>query len=754
MSRSNFIHIWGAKENNLKSIDVQIPKHQITVVTGVSGSGKSSLVFDTIAAESQRLLNETYSTFIQHRLQQYGKPNVDEITNLPASIVLSQKRISGNARSTVGTITDIFSLLRLLYSRLGEPFVGYSNIFSFNHVDGMCSCCSGLGKINQIDIDALLNFNKSLNEGAIRFPTFQVGGWRHSRYIYSNLFDNDKPLREYSKAELDTLLYADDLKLTNPDERFPKTSNFEGLIPRIKRTFLEKESAEINGRNRAAFEAIVHLDTCPECHGQRLNRKVLSCKIANKSIGDCADMSIEELYEFIRNLESNSLSDLIKRLAEQLHHLITIGLGYLTLNRETSSLSGGESQRVKLVRQLGCSLVDLIYILDEPSVGLHPYDIKKIQSLLKQLCEKGNTVLIVDHDPDIIAIADYIVEIGPKAGREGGEVVFQGDYSKFMTSNTATSRFMNQPISFKSETRPTKQFITVESAKLNNLKDITAHIPLHAMSVVTGVAGSGKSSLCKVLLTQHPTINYINQSELKGSKRSNIATYTGIMEQIRDLFAKENSVKNSLFSTNSLGACSECKGSGVITTDLAFMDAVETKCEKCRGTGYNSSVLKYLFRGKDIVEVMQMTIQEAYRFFAFDATIAKILLNLMRVGLGYITLRQPLSTLSGGERQRVKLAIHLDAKNGVYLFDEPTTGLHGTDIGQLLKIFDEMIEREGATIIIIEHDVQTMVHADWLIDVGLDAGKKGGTCCYEGVPSGLLNVKYSHTAEVLRTAVS
>ncbi len=608
------IYVAGAREKNLKNIDIEIPKKKITVFTGVSGSGKSSLVFDTIAAESQRQLNETYSSFIRHRLPHYGQPDVDSIKNLSVAIIINQKRIGGNSRSTVGTITDIAPLLRLLFSRIGKPFVGYSDVFSFNNPNGMCMNCDGLGKVDSINIDKLLDKNKSLNEGAILFPTFKPGGWRLKRYIHSGLFDNNKKIKDYDEKELDLLLNKTDIKIEKGDPEWPKTSLYEGLIPRIERSFLKKEGGE-REKYKKEINKIVTKEICPVCRGARLNEKILSCKINGKNIADCTKMQINDLIIFMKEIKEQSAQTVLKALISRLEHLEYIGLGYLSLDRETSSLSGGESQRIKMVKQLGSSLTGLTYIFDEPSIGLHPHDIGRINKLLKMLRDKGNTVLIVEHDPDIIKIADYIIDMGPKAGIEGGNIVYKGTPEGLLQSNTLTGKALQYKPQIKLHTRKAKGWLSIKNANLHNLKNINVDIPKGVMTVVTGVAGSGKSTLINGLLPKiYPETIFIDQGAIHASIRSNIATYTGIFDFIRNLFAKENNVKSSLFSFNSEGACPECKGLGVTYTDLAFMDTVISTCEVCEGNRFTDKVLNFKFRGKNISQVLKMTVAEAIDF--------------------------------------------------------------------------------------------------------------------------------------------
>ncbi|KEI81916.1 excinuclease ABC subunit UvrA [Clostridium botulinum] len=742
------IYVAGAREKNLKNIDIEIPKKKITVFTGVSGSGKSSLVFDTIAAESQRQLNETYSSFIRHRLPHYGQPDVDSIKNLSVAIIINQKRIGGNSRSTVGTITDIAPLLRLLFSRIGKPFVGYSDVFSFNNPNGMCMNCDGLGKVDSINIDKLLDKNKSLNEGAILFPTFKPGGWRLKRYIHSGLFDNNKKIKDYDEKELDLLLNKTDIKIEKGDPEWPKTSLYEGLIPRIERSFLKKEGGE-REKYKKEINKIVTKEICPVCRGARLNEKILSCKINGKNIADCTKMQINDLIIFMKEIKEQSAQTVLKALISRLEHLEYIGLGYLSLDRETSSLSGGESQRIKMVKQLGSSLTGLTYIFDEPSIGLHPHDIGRINKLLKMLRDKGNTVLIVEHDPDIIKIADYTIDMGPKAGIEGGNIVYKGTPEGLLQSNTLTGKALQYKPQIKLHTRKAKGWLSIKNANLHNLKNINVDIPKGVMTVVTGVAGSGKSTLINGLLPKiYPETIFIDQGAIHASIRSNITTYTGIFDFIRNLFAKENNVKSSLFSFNSEGACPECKGLGVTYTDLAFMDTVISTCEVCEGNRFTDKVLNFKFREKNISQVLKMTVAEAIDFFKEDE-IYLVLRRLVDVGIDYITLGQPLNTLSGGELQRLKLAAQLDSKGNIYVLDEPTTGLHISDITKLVAIMNRLVNQES-TLIVIEHNLDVMTQADWIIDLGPEAGENGGRIMFEGEPKDIITNENSITGKYLK----
>lgn len=748
----HYIKVSGARERNLKNINVLIPKKEITVFTGVSGSGKSSLVFDTIAAESQRQLNETYTSFIRHRLPHYGKPDVDAIENLSVAFIINQKRLGGNSRSTVGTITDIYSVLRLLFSRIGEPFVGYSDVFSFNNPSGMCEHCEGLGKIETIDLERLLDKNKSLNQGAIRFPTFEPGGWRWTRYIHSGFFDNDKKLKDYSAEELELLLYADGIKIKNPTPEWHKTSLYEGLILRIERSFLKKEDGE-KVRYGKEIESFVVKQDCPHCHGTRLNDKVLSCKVNGKNIGECGEMQINELLDFVKSVHAPVAATIVSELVNRMNHMVSIGLGYLSLSRETSTLSGGESQRIKMVSQLGSSLTDLTYIFDEPSIGLHPHDISKMNELMRLLRDKGNTVLIVEHDPDMIKIADHIIDMGPGAGTRGGEVVYQGNLDGLKTSGTLTGKYLSHIPKLKPETRTPKGSLSIQNAAMHNLKNLSVEIPKGVMTVVTGVAGSGKSTLIHGVLPRfYPETVFIDQKGIQASKRSNIATFTGIFDMIRKLFAKRNDVSPSLFSFNSKGACPACKGLGVTYTDLAFMDTIVTVCEECHGNRYTDEVLAYELRGKNISDVLEMTVTEALEFFQ-EKEIVTVLKRLSDVGITYLSLGQPLSTLSGGELQRMKLASELENVGQIYVLDEPSTGLHMADIKQLIGVMNRLVE-QNSTLIVIEHNLDIICEADWVIDIGPYAGQNGGKIMFTGLPKDLVHCPDSLTGTHLKKYIN
>ena len=746
------IEIVGAKEKNLKDISISIPKNQIISVVGVSGSGKSALVFDTIAAESQRQLNETYSSFLRNRMPHYGKPDVDDIKNLPVSIIINQKRLGENARSTVGTVTDIYSLLRLLFSRIGEPFAGYSDVFSFNNPQGMCKTCEGLGVVRNFQIDALLDKEKSLNEGAIHFPTFQPGGVRWKRYVTTGLFDNDKKLKDYTLDELDTLLYRSGFKPSNPTKDWPPTSFYEGVIPRITRTFLSKNCREAE-RYKSDIARVVSNKICPVCLGGRLNKKTLACKINGHSIADCSNMTITALIKFLQQIHNSSICSVIEALLQQLTFAESVGLGYLTLNRQTSTLSGGESQRIKMIRQLGSSLNGLLYIFDEPSIGLHPADLDRINQLFVRLKDKGNTILIVEHDPDVISISDYIIEMGPQAGEQGGQVTFSGKYSSFGSSASLTTQYLVKQKKLKKAFRKAEGWFRVENATLFNLHDVSVNVPKGVMTVVTGVAGAGKSTLFNhIFPMNYSECIVVNQKSITTNRRSNIATFVDVFDDIRELFGKANNVDISWFSFNSKGACPNCKGLGTVEYDLAFMESVVEVCEVCNGKQFIPKILNYTYHQKNISDILKMSINEALAFFDSGIIWEKIL-PLRKVGLGYLRLGQPLTTLSGGELQRLKLAIELKAPQPIYILDEPTTGLHSKDISVLLSVFDELIEN-GSTLIIVEHNLEMMCQADWIIDLGPGAGEFGGQVLFQGTPDKLLECHKSITAKYLRKYIA
>lgn len=749
MNHQEYIRIRGARENNLKNVSLDIPKRKITIFTGVSGSGKSSIVFDTIGAEAQRQLNETFSMFIRNRLPRISQPEADAIENLSTSIVIDQKRLGGNSRSTMGTITDISAVMRLLFSRLGQPHAGFSNAFSFNDPAGMCPECNGLGKKVEIDLEKFLDPTKSLNEGAILFPLYAVGTWYWKAYTFSGMLDNDKKLEDYSDEEMHTLLYGKGTYESNYNGMTFDTK-YEGLVDKFNRLYIQKDSSEISEKTVKKVERFLKMGDCPACKGARLNEKALASRINGLNIAEMSAMEVSELVKIIREIKDAVSKPMIDTLTERLEHLVDIGLGYLSLDRETGTLSGGESQRIKMVKHLNSSLIDITYIFDEPSIGLHPRDVHRLNELLQKLRDKGNTILVVEHDPDVIRVADYIVDVGPKAGSGGGEIVYSGDYNGLLQAPTLTGRFINRDLKVKATFRQPTGALKVRNAKRHNLKNVSVDIPTGVFTVVTGVAGSGKSSLINgVFLSQHPEAIVIDQSAVGTSIRSNPATYTGIMDDIRKLFGKTNKVSASLFSFNSDGACPECQGLGFIFTDLAFLEPVKTVCETCEGKRFKPEVLEYKVNGKSITDVLDMSVEEALAFFKTKEVIHK-LTAMNQVGLNYLTLGQPLSTLSGGECQRIKLAGELHKNGTIYVMDEPTTGLHMSDTGHLLEIIDHLVD-QGNSVIVIEHNTEVMKHADWIIDLGPEGGYKGGQILFEGTPADLLKSKDSLTAEYLRS---
>jgi len=741
------IRITGARQNNLKNISLSIPKNKITVFTGVSGSGKSSLVFETIGAEAQRQINETQNSFVRNRLVHLGVPDVDKIEHLNVPVIINQKRLGGNARSTVGTATDIYASLRLLFSRMGKPFVGYSNVFSFNNPQGMCLSCEGLGYQQIIDIDRLFDKNKTLNEGAILFPTFQPGGYRWIRYAHSGYFDNNKKLKQYTASEWDLLLYADERKPPRPDKSWGKTMLYKGVIPRLTNDLLAKESKELYSR-QADISRILTTTPCPSCMGKRLNDKILSCKIEGRDIGDCSALPIDELYALISHLPKGMYETLLNELLNKLKNLINIGLQYLTLDRVTNTLSGGESQRIKMVRHLGNSLEDLLYIFDEPSIGLHPKDLDNIGEIIKQIKDKCNTVLIVEHDPDLIKIADHIVDMGPGSGRQGGQIIFEGSLTGLKKSHGKTGKYFSQKRTYNRTPRQPVNFLTIHHAKLHNLKNITVRIPEGVLTVVTGVTGSGKSTLIsKVLPSQFPEAKIIDQSLFTASVRASLVTYLEISDAIRNLFAKENGVSNKLFSRNGDGACPNCKGLGIEKIDLAFMEDVEEPCEVCKGSGFNPEVLQYKYRNKDITQVMQLTAGEAGLFFTGQPFLQHF--NLLdELGLDYLALGQRLNSFSGGERQRLKLTKELGSQDKLLILDEPSTGLHPSDTDRLMTLLNRLVD-EGKSLIVIEHNLDIIAQADWIVDIGPGAGKYGGELIFSGTVEQMLKNKQSVTARYL-----
>ncbi|MGV8906187.1 MAG: ATP-binding cassette domain-containing protein [Acetobacterium sp.] len=740
------IEISGARENNLKNINLNVPKGQITIFTGVSGSGKSSIVFDTIAQEAGRQLNETFSKFIQVFMPRYRHPDVDAIKNLSLAVIVEQKKIGGNSRSTLGTITDIDPLIRLLFSRIGKPHVGPSSYFSFNDPNGMCKTCEGIGKIVTLNLDKALDKEKSLNEGAILLPGFKVGNWIWKLYATTGYFDADKKIKDYSKEEYDKLVFAKEEKIKSPILEGINTT-YVGLVERFIRQNVktEFEKSEASKKKIAPFTSA---GQCPDCCGKRYNDTILSSKIGGYSIADLTAMEVDVMLEQIQTIENKNVKPILDNLFERLNDLIHIGLDYVSLNRETSTLSGGESQRVKMVKHLTGSLINVIYIFDEPSIGLHPRDIYRLNELLVKLRDKDNTVIVVEHDPAVIKIADHIVDVGPKAGINGGRVMFEGTYNELLSSDTLTGEYIGKSLPIKSKPRVSTDFYETEKSSLHNLKNVSLSIPKGIFTVVTGVAGSGKSTLVNgVFAKEHKDAIIVDQSGVNGNLRSNTATFTGIMDIIRKLFAEENKVSPGLFSYNSEGACEACKGRGFIETDLSFMNSVETVCEVCHGKRFKQEVLIYKYQNKSIVEVLDLTIAEAVEFYTQKEIFNK-LKHIADVGLHYMTLGQPLDTLSGGESQRLKLAKELSKKSNIYIMDEPTTGLHMSDIAGILKIIDRLVDKSN-TVIVIEHNLDVIRNADWIIDMGVEGGSRGGEIIFEGTPADLKNCKKSITARYL-----
>ncbi len=735
-----YIEIRGTRENNLKDVSLRLPKRKITIFTGVSGSGKSSVVFDTIANEAQRLLFENFSMFLRNFLPRYPQPDADAIENLSMAVIVDQKRLGGGSQSTVGTVTDIATVLRLLFSRIGKPYIGYVNAFSFNDPQGMCLECNGLGRKIGIDIEALIDTTKSLNEGAVIAPG--LVGWECELYARSGFFDNDKKIADYTTEELDLLLYSESRKY----EGLPYNT-YEGLVYKFNRKFVARDIQTLSPRIRQKVEPFLKLGPCPLCKGARLNQAALSCKVEGYNIAEMAAMEADELLEVVKGITEPMAVPIVRTLTERLQHLVDIGLEYLSLARPTDTLSGGESQRVKMVKHLNGSLVDVMYIFDEPSIGLHPRDVHRLNELLEKLRDKGNTVLVVEHDPDVIKGADYIVDMGPHAGSEGGQVVYEGSYAGLLEADTLTGNHLLHKRPLKEVFRQAIGTLPIVHARVNNLKDVSVDIPTGVLTVITGVAGSGKSSLINEgFLRQHQAV-VIDQSSLSTSSRSNPATYTGIMDDVRKAFAVANHADAGLFSFNSKGACSNCQGLGVTYTDLGFLEGVKLPCEVCGGKRFKDEVLAYTLNGKSIVDVLNMTIRQALEFLKIKEVQPK-LKALSDVGLDYLTLGQPLSTLSGGECQRIKLASELHKQGSIYVMDEPTTGLHLSDIGRLLTIMNRLVDG-GNTVIVIEHHLDIIRNADWVIDMGPEGGNKGGAVVFEGTPRELLSAKYSLTSQYL-----
>ncbi|HEX4463274.1 MAG TPA: excinuclease ABC subunit UvrA [Solirubrobacterales bacterium] len=768
------IRVRGARENNLRNVSVEIPKRRLTAFTGVSGSGKSSLVFGTIAAESQRLINETYSAFVQGFMPTQARPEVDVLEGLTTAILVDQERMVGDARSTVGTATDANAMLRILFSRLGKPHVGSPNAFSFNvasvrakgaitvergtkkttvatfnRTGGMCTRCEGRGSVNDFDLTQLYDESKSLNEGALTIPGYSMDGWYGRIFRGCGFFDPDRPIRKFSKKELDALLHMEPTKIKVEGINL----TYEGLIPKIRKSFLAKDVDSLQPHVRAFVERAVTFAICPECEGTRLSAEARSSKIARKSIADVCAMQISDLAEWVREVDDPSVAPLLMTLRHTLDSFVEIGLGYLSLDRASGTLSGGEAQRIKMIRQLGSSLTDVTYVFDEPTIGLHPHDIQRMNDLLLQLRDKGNTVLVVEHKPETIAIADHVVDLGPGAGAGGGSVCFEGTVKGLRRSKTTTGRHFDDRASLKEAVRESSEAMEVRGADTNNLRNVDVDIPLGVLVVLTGVAGSGKSSLIDGSVAGRDGVVSVDQAPIRGSRRSNPATYTKLLDPIRKAFAKANGVKPALFSANSEGACPGCNGAGVVYTDLAMMAGVATVCEECEGKRFQAEVLKYKLGGADISEVLAMPVGEAEEFFAEGAKAAipaahTILGRLADVGLGYLTIGQPLTTLSGGERQRLKLATRMAEKGGVYVLDEPTTGLHLADVEQLLGLLDRLVD-SGKSVIVIEHHQAVMAHADWIVDLGPGAGRDGGKVVFEGTPADLVAARSTLTGEHL-----
>ncbi|WP_239139072.1 ATP-binding cassette domain-containing protein [Sphaerisporangium krabiense] len=741
------MEVRGARENNLTGVSLDIPKRRLSVFTGVSGSGKSSLVFDTIAAESRRLINETYTAFVQGFMPSLSRPDVDALRNLSAAIIVDQERMGANARSTVGTATDAYTMLRIVFSRIATPFVGSAGAFSFNLAEGMCPECEGLGKVSDMDVDALVDRELSLNEGAIKVPGFGVDTWYWQVMAHSGFFDPAVKLKDYTSAQWEDFLHKPATKVKVGSNNL----TYEGLAVKVRRIYLAKDRESMQPSARAFADRAIKLSPCPACEGARLNQAALAARIDGRNIAECAAMQIDDLAAFVRGIGDASVGPMLDSLRDTLDSLVAIGLGYLSLDRESATLSGGEAQRVKMVRHLNSSLSDVTYVFDEPTAGLHPHDIQRMNGLLLQLRDKGNTVLVVEHKPETIAIADHVVDLGPGAGTAGGRLCYAGDLAGLRASGTLTGRYLDHRVHLREKPRQPSGHLSITGATLHNLKDVAVDIPLGVLTVVTGVAGSGKSSLIHGYVAGREGVVVADQSPIRGSRRSNPATYTGVLDPIRTAFAKANGVKAALFSANSEGACPACKGAGVIYTDLVMMAGVATVCEKCEGRRFTPEVLSYTLRGKNISEVLAMPVAEACAFFPTGQ--AHVILDrLAAVGLGYLGLGQPLTTLSGGERQRLKLAIHM-AKNGTtYVLDEPTTGLHLADVDQLLELLDRLVD-DGNTVIVIEHHQAVMAHADWIIDLGPGAGHDGGQVVFSGTPADLVDTGTSLTALHLREYV-
>lgn len=749
------IHIIDAYENNLKHVSVDIPKYQMTVFTGVSGSGKSSMVLDTIAAQSRRELNDTFPSFVQNYLPKYGRPHVERIENLPAAIVIDQKKPSPNQRSTVGTYTDTYTLLRLLFSRVGKPFVGYSDTFSFNHPQGSCPKCDGIGEITELDVHKLVDFDKCLNDpGVINYVAFEPGQWRWIRYANSGLFDLNKKIRDYSEEELNLFLYSPQIRLKNPPEGWPKTAKYEGLVHRMYRSVLHSEEGKLH---RQILDPMTHHGTCPECGGARLNQKVLSCRINGVNIAEAASMPLKELLKWLDEIDAPLAVDIKRTLHARIQALIDIGLDYLALDRGLGTLSGGEAQRCKIAKYMNSPLTDLLYILDEPSVGLHSHDIHRLLRAVKELRDKGNTVLLVEHHREMIRAADHIVDMGPEAGANGGRVLFEGTYEELLQSPTKTGELLRCHTKIKSTSRKPAGWYHLEHVTYHNLKNVTVKLPLGNLVVIAGVAGSGKSSLMEYFSRHHAATTekspeemiYISQKNIGISLRSTPATYLGAADEIRKIFAARCGAKASLFSFNGKGKCPVCGGKGVIVSDMAFMDAIETTCEACSGLRYSEEVLDYQVDGMNIAQVMDMTVEAAVEWFA-GTDVTELLFPLKRVGLSYLHLNQALSTLSGGELQRLKLASYLNCNGKIFILDEPTDGLHMDDIHNMIRLFEEMVDA-GNSVFLVEHNLDVLGAADYVIELGPGGGDEGGQLLFTGTPEEMCSCPQSITAPYLIT---
>jgi excinuclease ABC A subunit len=750
MISQDYIIIRGLRQNNLQNVSLDIPKGKIVVFTGVSGSGKSSIVFDTIAAESQRQMNETYTAFMRGRLPKYEKPKVERIDNLSASVIVDQSRLGGNARSTVGTISDMYAALRLLYSRIGRPYAGTASYFSFNDPNGMCPECSGIGKVMTVDIESRIDPEKTWNEGMADLPAFHVGNWYWKQYAESGLFPLDKKWKDFTEQERNRLLYGAD----TPDGK-RLSRKVDGVSHYLHRMLIHRDTSTLKEASVKRLMYLVEEKPCPLCHGRRLNAKSLSCKVEGYSIDEMCAMEFTELVKVLRTITDPRVQTIVDALTASLERMIDIGLPYLSMDRESSALSGGEAQRLKLVRYMGSALTGMTYIFDEPSTGMHPRDVYRMTRLLQSLRDRGNTVLVVEHDKDVISIADEIIDVGPLAGKDGGQILFQGSYEALLLSGTRTGNAMKHTALLKKMPRVPKNFLSVRNASVHNLKNVSVDIPLNVLTVVTGVAGSGKSSLIRDVFAKQyaDQVILVDQSPVTATGRSTPATFLGFFDEIRKVIAKENGVDAGLFSFNSKGACPACSGHGQIVTELVFMDPVTTVCEACEGRRYSQEAMSYQYKGKNIVEILNMSAGEAYGFFKENGKLNKALGAMLEVGLPYLSLGQPLSTLSGGERQRVKLAKDLDKKGNIYVLDEPTTGLHASDVKTVMELLDGLVDR-GNTVIVIEHNLDVMKRADWLIDVGPDGGTAGGQIVFTGTPREMVEQAHTITAEYLRKSLN